>query len=1194
MKKTTIIFFSIIFTFCLLISSRVFADEIHDAISNGHIEQAKKLIAEKPKLINQKDKSGATPLSLALKKKDPALVLWLLEKGADYRVDELIDEYAFLDYKDFSKASILRASANQGWNNIIRFFGKQEKKLSETELTIMLMMAINADRLDTIDLLISMGANINSINFMSRTTPLISATIMNKTETAKHLVEKGARINLIEPATLLTPLKAAIERKNDILTDFYLTNGADVNSPLSNKRLYFKLFSTSTPLSIAVEQNNEPLVERLISMGAAPDIIDDQFRTPLNIAISNNYPKIAEMLLKKGADPNFYKTIDGSPPVLQVKDIATLKMLVDSGADIKAVDKDGRNLLHITDNYEITKYGIEKGIDINACDLKGETPLHYVSNPEIAELLLKNGANINALDNEGNTPIMKLFFSYRQDNRKPSRQSLVETAKFLLNNGTDVKIKNDIYLNILHEICSGNIGSEILTDSECAELIKIAVEKGADINASDLDGETPLLDALNENNYVKSVILLIGYGANINARNSDGQTPLHKCRSLTVAQALVEKGASLNTRDRYRNTPIMTSHDKNFIIIKYLVKKGADINAVNNKGQTLLFQLASVISPDVTNQQTTEFIKNLVELGADINKKDKDGQTVLFHSNIPKLTRFLLSKGLKANDKDIDGRNPLFYVNDENTRKILISAGADETIRDKDNKTWEKAALTRAGAYRITRNNDIVEAYQMKIKKIREQYMSSPFIKAINRGNISEIKRMLDKNPKLATKKYEVKIPYQADAQYLSFKETPLQTAIENGDTDIAALLIKYGAEVNPVEEGLTPLGLAVKRNMEDMVVILLNNGAKPTNYKIFPETYSPLTEAIEAHSDLIAQQLISHGADINSKDSDTPPIFAAVQRGNFEILELLLSKGANLNIQSRRGDDTVYSLSAYSEQFIKYLISRGWNVNKKDIEGNTILTRNVESGGFDSVRFLIANGADVNTLNKLGLTPLHYAKSPMIAKLLISAGADINALDNSGKSPAFCAGSPAMRDFFTSIGAAIPKKDKNNSTPLHYACFDSDYQMVNYYIQQGADVNAKDNKGRTPLHHIVKWGVCGGSSMSTNMLLENKANPNLADKEGMTPLHYTMIEDEEDKALIILAYGGNPNIKDKLGNTPLHYAAVLKGSNFIDPRILLEAGADPNIRNNKGETPADIARKSKNLNKGNFLRRLEQKAKKN
>jgi cytohesin len=153
---------------------------------------------------------------------------------------------------------------------------------------------------------------------------------------------------------------------------------------------------------------------------------------------------------------------------------------------------------------------------------------------------------------------------------------------------------------------------------------------------------------------------------------------------------------------------------------------------------------------------------------------------------------------------------------------------------------------------------------------------------------------------------------------------------------------------------------------------------------------------------------------------------------------------------------------------------------------------------------------------------------------------------------------------------------------------------MVNYYIQQGADVNAKDNKGRTPLHHIVKWGVCGGSSMSTNMLLENKANPNLADKEGMTPLHYTMIEDEEDKALIILAYGGNPNIKDKLGNTPLHYAAVLKGSNFIDPRILLEAGADPNIRNNKGETPADIARKSKNLNKGNFLRRLEQKAKKN
>ncbi|MCE1247794.1 MAG: ankyrin repeat domain-containing protein, partial [Firmicutes bacterium] len=279
----------------------------------------------------------------------------------------------------------------------------------------------------------------------------------------------------------------------------------------------------------------------------------------------------------------------------------------------------------------------------------------------------------------------------------------------------------------------------------------------------------------------------------------------------------------------------------------------------------------------------------------------------------------------------------------------------------------------------------------------------------------------------------------------------------------------------------------------------------------------------------------------------------------------------------------------------------KGWNINDKDKEGNSLLYNSVSALAIDEIKFLIANGADVNNHNKLGQTPLHITRSPLIARLLINAGADINAIDNNGKTPAFCVSSPLMLDFYKSHGADIPQKDRNNATPLHYACFRSNYDMVNYYIKNGFSINVIDKHGSSPLHHNVKYGVCGGSAMITCLLLINNANPNIRDYDGRTPLHYAIIKPVAYKAVLLLKFGANPNIKDKLGNTPLHYAAALPKNYFIDPRILLNAGADPNIKNNKGETPADIARKSKSNRKGAFLRRLQmgvdnqaEKAKKN
>ncbi|MDR0609100.1 MAG: ankyrin repeat domain-containing protein [Planctomycetaceae bacterium] len=86
----------------------------------------------------------------------------------------------------------------------------------------------------------------------------------------------------------------------------------------------------------------------------------------------------------------------------------------------------------------------------------------------------------------------------------------------------------------------------------------------------------------------------IDWGANVNAKNDDGQTPLHKAvrwtGSFTMTKILIDKGADINTKDDDGNTPLHIAAkgtgDDALIIVKYLIKKGAKVNAKNDDDET--------------------------------------------------------------------------------------------------------------------------------------------------------------------------------------------------------------------------------------------------------------------------------------------------------------------------------------------------------------------------------------------------------------------------------------------------------------------------------------------------------------------------------------------------------------------------------------------------------------------------------
>ncbi len=126
------------------------------------------------------------------------------------------------------------------------------------------------------------------------------------------------------------------------------------------------------------------------------------------------------------------------------------------------------------------------------------------------------------------------------------------------------------------------------------EYTKLFLILGADVNAQDKDGQTPLIWAFRNNN-IDLVKTLIAAGADVNAQDKDGQTPLI--------------WASLN-------------RDNN--LAKTLVEAGADVNAANKNGKT---PLSLVIRMEEKNQ--IDAMQKLLNLCANPNDADELNQSLL-------------------------------------------------------------------------------------------------------------------------------------------------------------------------------------------------------------------------------------------------------------------------------------------------------------------------------------------------------------------------------------------------------------------------------------------------------------------------------------------------------------------------------------------------------------------------------------
>lgn len=188
----------------------------------------------------------------------------------------------------------------------------------------------------------------------------------------------------------------------------------------------------------------------------------------------------------------------------------------------------------------------------------------------------------------------------------------------------------------------------------------------------------------------------------------------------------------------------------------------------------------------------------------------------------------------------------------------------------------------------------------------------------------------------------------------------PLWVASFYGYTEIVALLLQYGANIEAITKKVSPLWIAAQNNKEDTVHTLVAHTAH-VNFHHLTNGESCLFPAIATGNLQLVSFLIRHGAKINITDSaGNTPLHKAAQ-GNFvEIGKLLISLGAEINIQNHSGVTPLHraALSAPTHEFAEMLLQHKVLLNLEDNFGQTALYIASLGGKELMVQTLINHGA--------------------------------------------------------------------------------------------------------------------------------------------------------------------------------------------------------------------------------------------
>lgn len=452
---------------------------IADAAERGD-EQAMRALLAKHVDVNEPGSGGTPALHWTVRRQSHALAKALIRAGADvnkanpYGVRPL---HLAIDNEDVEMVRLLlQAKADPG--------------AADDTGEPPLIRAARVGEPQVVRALLDAGAAVDAPDPGFGQTPLMAAAREGHASVVALLLERGARVNAQTRTGKTPPMRTPAESK--------ASRGVGIQrGGWPDRGIRESIPGAKTPLLYAAREGHVGIVRMLLDAGASIEQADADGVTPLLMAVLNEHADVATLLIERGANVNAMDWY-GQSPLFGAVDVRNLDVpgpTRENGIDRETfyrlaglLLKHGANPNSRTREFPPQRPWVTHLGSLSWVDFTGQTPFlraALAGDVKMMKLLLQFGADANIATNGGTTPLMAaagVNWTVAQTYDE-GEASLLEAVKLAQSLGNDINAQNVLGIRAIHGAANRGANS----------IVRYLVEQGADLDAKDKSGRTPLV-----------------------------------------------------------------------------------------------------------------------------------------------------------------------------------------------------------------------------------------------------------------------------------------------------------------------------------------------------------------------------------------------------------------------------------------------------------------------------------------------------------------------------------------------------------------------------------------------------------------------------------------------------------------------------------------------------------------------------